>query len=153
MSIEQEVDILRNIPLFSNIEPSRLKLLAFTSERLTFKPEQMLFKQGDSGDAAYILIEGSADVIVNTPSGPLRVASVGDSDFVGEIAILCDVPRTASVQATSDLTTLKITKDLFINMLKDFPDISIEVMRVLAGRLETTTAQLTAAERKLAELS
>jgi CRP-like cAMP-binding protein len=71
---------------------------------------------------------------------------VGKNDIVGEIAILCDVPRTATVQATSELTTLRITKDLFFRMVTDFPEMGVEVMRVLAHRLEQTTAQLREAQ-------
>ncbi len=81
-------------------------------------------------------------MLLETDDGPLTVASFGPNDIVGEIAILIDVPRTASVQATENVTTLKITKDLFFQMVSDFPDISIEVMRVLAQRLERTNAQL-----------
>lgn len=145
MSIEKEVEILRQIPLFANIEPAKLKLMAFASERLTFKSGQALFVQGDMGDAAYIVVEGTADVLVDTPSGALTVATLTRNDIVGEIAILCDVPRTATVTSTSELTTLKITKDLFFRMLTDFPEMGIEIMRVLAHRLEQTTAQLLAA--------
>ena len=96
MSLHEEVELLRNIPMFAKIEPSKLKLLAFTSERLTFRDGEVLFRQGDPGDAAYIIVTGRADVIVDTPNGPLRVAELKKNDFVGEIAILCDVPRTAT---------------------------------------------------------
>ncbi len=146
MSIEKEVEVLRQIPLFSNIEPAKLKLMAFASERLTFRSGQPLFHQGDPGDAAYIVIEGTADVLVDTPSGPLTVATLTKNAIIGEIAILCDVPRTATVSATSDLTTLKITKDIFLRMVIDFPEMGLEIMRVLARRLEQTTAQLRAAQ-------
>lgn len=142
MSIEQEVEILRRIPMFRKIDPTKLKLLAFTSERLTFRPEQELFRQGDLGDSAFIVVEGEADVLVDTPEGPLAVARLKRNDIIGEIAILCDVPRTATVQAVDQLTTLKITKELFFRMVSDFPDMSIEIMRALAHRLEVTTAQL-----------
>ena len=91
MSLQEEVDLLRRIPVFAKIEPSKLKLLAFTSERLTYAADDIVFKQGDPGDAAYIIIRGSADVIVETPKGPLIVTTLKDNDFVGEIAILCDV--------------------------------------------------------------
>ena len=142
MSLTEEVDLLRNIPLFARIEPSKLKLLAFTSERLVFQPGQALCVQGDIGDAAYIIIEGSADVIVDTPTGAVTVAQVGKNDFVGEITILCDVPRTATVKATSTLTALKISKDLFFRLTCEFPQMAVEIMRVLAQRLEKTTSQL-----------
>ena len=146
MSIDKEVEILRQIPLFANIEPVKLKLMAFASERITFQVGQSLFQHGDEGDAAYIIVDGEADVLVDTPSGPLRVAQVKRNDIVGEIAILCDVPRTATVTVTQELTTLRITKDLFFRMVTDFPEMGVEVMRVLAHRLEQTTAQLREAQ-------
>ena len=142
MSIDTEVEILRQIPLFANIDPAKLKLMGFASERLTFQNGQSLFRQGDPGDAAYIIVEGTADILVDTPSGPITVATLAKNDIVGEIAILCDVPRTATVTAMGELVTLKITKDLFFRMVTDFPEMGVEIMRVLAHRLEQTTAQL-----------
>jgi CRP-like cAMP-binding protein len=146
MSLEQEVNILKRIPLFSNIETAKLKLMAFASERITFKPGQSLCEQGEPGDAAYIIIEGEADVLIDTDAGQIKVAAVGANDIIGEIAILIDVPRTATVRAVSDVGTLKITKDLFFRMVTDFPEMGIEIMRVLAHRLEATNAQLRAAK-------
>lgn len=148
MSIDKEVEVLRQIPLFANIEPAKLKLMAFASERLTFQPGQALFQQGDRGEAAYIIVEGEAEVTVDTPSGPLTVAKFTDNDIVGEISILCDVPRTATVTPTSQLVTLKITKELFFRMVTDFPEMGVEIMRVLAHRLEQTTAALRAAQAR-----
>ena len=142
MTLEEDVELLRNIPLFAKIEPSKLKLLAFTSQRLTFNAGDSLFKQGDSGDALYVIMEGEADVLVDTPGGQITVATMGKNDFVGDIAVLCDVPRTATVTATSQLTTLRITKDLFFQLVCQFPQIAIEIMRVLAHRLDVTTRQL-----------
>ncbi len=153
MSLNEEVELLRKIPLFAKIEPSKLKLLAFTSERLTFAAGTPLFHQGDPGDAAYIIISGDADIIVNTPSGPLTVAQLHSHDFVGEIAILCDVPRTATVQAATDLTTLRISKELFFRLVTEFPQMAIEIMRVLAQRLERTTADWRQIAEKLKQKS
>ncbi|MEQ9815532.1 MAG: cyclic nucleotide-binding domain-containing protein [Azospirillaceae bacterium] len=141
MSLAEEVDALKRIPLFANIETSKLKLLAFTSERLTFRAGDVLFSQNDMGDAAYIIMSGEADVIVGVDGGERVVATLGKNDFVGEIAILCDVPRTATVKAKSDLTTLMITKDLFFRLITEFPQMAVEIMRELALRLEKTTKQ------------
>lgn len=142
MSLKEEVEILRNIPLFANIEASKLKLLAFTSERLTYHPDQVLFRQGEAGDAAYIILKGEADVIVDGPQGPLTVAKLERNAIVGEIAILCDVPRTATVRSRGELVTLRISKELFFRLINEFPQIGIEIMRVLAERLEHTTVRL-----------
>lgn len=142
MSLNEEVELLRKIPLFANLEPSKLKLLAFTSERITYDAGQVLFYQGDMGDAAYIIVDGEAEVKVGTPNGDITVATLSRNDFVGEIAILCDVPRTATVQAKTRVVTLRIAKDLFFRLIAEFPQMSVEIMRELASRLEHTTAQL-----------
>ncbi len=141
MSIDQEVDILRRIPLFANIDPAKLKLMCFASRRLTFTAGQSLCAQGETGESAYIVIEGTANVVVEN-NGPLVVAEMGRNDIIGEIAILCDVPRTASVIATSEVIALEITKELFFRMVTDFPEMGVEIMRVLAHRLDHTTALL-----------
>lgn len=149
MSLSKDVEVLRAIPLFAKIEPSKLKLLAFTSERLSFFSGDEICRQGDKGDAAYIILDGQADVLVNTPRGALRVAEVGRNDIIGEIAILCDVPRTATITASSDLETLKISKDGFFHLVTQFPQVGIEVMAELAQRLHHTTQALTAAKARL----
>ena len=151
MSLSEEVELLRNIPLFANIEPSKLKLLAFTSERIAYSQDQILCRQGEIGDAAYIIIDGEAEILVDTPSGPMAVATVGRNDIVGEIAILCDVPRTATVKAKTKLETLVISKDLFFRLIMEFPQIGIEIMRELASRLEATTKNLRETMNQLAQ--
>ena len=151
MSLDQEVDVLRQIPLFANIDTAKLKLLCFASERLTYTAGQILISQGDVGDAAYIIVDGEAEVLVGSPAGPLKVAVLKRNDIVGEIAILCDVPRIATVQAASELVTLKITKDVFFRMLTDFPEMGLKIMRVLADRLAKTTAELQEARAAAAD--
>ncbi len=142
MTLDSEVAALKKVTLFRGIEDQRLRLLAFISERVTFASGECLVEQGETGDVAYILLSGTADVVIVTPGGENKVAEVGRNDVVGEIAILTDVPRTATVRATSDVLALAVSKENFFKMLKNFPDMAVEVMRVLAHRLERTTAEL-----------
>jgi CRP-like cAMP-binding protein len=152
MSLSQDVEVLRSIPLFAKIEPTKLKLLAFTSERLEFVAGEELFHQGDVADAAYIVLDGGADIMVDTPRGAIKVARLGKNDIIGEIAILCDVPRTATVVAATDLATLRVSKDGFFHLVNQFPQIGVEVMHELASRLHQTTTRLTEASIKLRQL-
>ena len=146
MSLKEEVEILRSIPLFARIEPAKLKLLAFTSQRLTFAPGESLCRQGDPGDSAFIILQGSADVVVENAAGESAVvAKVGRNSVIGEIAILIDVPRTATVTATSPLQALRVDKETFFRLMVEFPQMAVEIMRELARRLDHTTRQLTAA--------
>lgn len=149
MSLREEVETLRQIPLFAKVDPSKIKLLAFTSERVTFQPGDFICQQGEMGDAAYVIMSGQADVMVNTPSGPITVATMKKNDVVGEIAILINIPRTATIKAASELITLRITKDQFLRMITEFPEMSVEMMRVLAERLVRTTEELQKAKEGL----
>ncbi|MEL7428364.1 MAG: cyclic nucleotide-binding domain-containing protein [Pseudomonadota bacterium] len=149
-TLTDEVELLRKIPLFSSIDPGKLKLLAFASDRKTYKDKQDLFKQGEAGDSAYVVVSGVADIVVETDAGEVVVASLGANEIIGEISILCDVPRTATVRASGDLVTLKIKKEHFLGLVSQVPELGIEVMRELASRLSKTTAELSDARRELA---
>ena len=142
MSLNKEVEVLRDVPLFSKIDHTKLKLLAFTSENLIHQDGQFLFREGETGDAAYIVLKGKVAVFIETEKGQVEVAQLKRGDVVGEISILCDVPRTASVKAVESVQTLKVTKDTFIHLLTEFPEIAIEIMRELASRLNKTNIQL-----------
>lgn len=147
MTLEAEVEALRKVPLFRGIEETKLRLLAFISDRTEFQAGERLCTQGEEGDSAFIILSGDADVLVNTPAGEKKVAQVSENSIVGEIAILCDVPRTATLVAASNMDVLMVSKDDFLKLLNEFPDISLEVMRTLALRLERTTRDLAEARQ------
>ena len=144
MTLETEVQSLRQVPMFRDIDPARLKLLAFTSERVQFSPGQRFFVQGDAADAAYVILDGKADVTLNTPTGEIKVAELGRNALVGEMGILSDNPRSATITAAQPTVALRIDKRVFLELLTQFPQMSIAVMREIATRLERTNAQLVA---------
>ncbi|WIM11051.1 cyclic nucleotide-binding domain-containing protein [Enhydrobacter sp.] len=142
MNLNEEVEILKGIPLFSKVEPAKLKLIAFTGERMNYAAGQELFHQGDVGDAMYVILGGSADVLLETPNGQIRVAELRKDNFVGDMALLGDVPRTATIRAREPLTTLKISKDMFYRLVSEIPQLAIAMLRELAHRLEDTNQKL-----------
>ena len=152
MSLKEEYEVLRRVPFFAEIEPSKLKLLAFMSERVSFDPGIRLFRQGDPGDAAYLIISGEAEVSAETPAGPLVLATLGANEIVGEMAILGNVPRAATVRAKGRLITLRISKEPFMRMVREFPSMAVAMMQELAERLAATNNQLSAAQAELRRL-
>ena len=139
MSLEQEVELIRQFPIFSKIQPAMQKLLVFSSERLRYAAGQVMFNAGDMGDAAYIVIDGAIEISVPTPGGPIVVNKLGRNDIIGEIAIFGDVPRTATATALTPVETLKISKELFTKVIRENPDAALELIRVLAARLAGMT--------------
>jgi signal-transduction protein with cAMP-binding, CBS, and nucleotidyltransferase domain len=114
-----------------------------TIERLTYDAGQVMFNAGDSADAAYVVIDGTVEISVPTPHGPIVINTMTKNEILGEIAIVGEVPRTATAKAVTRLETLKISKELFIKIIRENPDAAIELIRILAARLASTTSQLT----------
>lgn len=143
MSLVEETALLRAIPMLANLEESRLKLIAFTSDRVCFAADELLFQAGTSGDCAYLIISGGVEILVSDEAGNMFVAAnLGKNDLLGEIALLCDIPRTATARAVADTEALVISKETFFHLLREFPDIAIEIMRILAQRLGNMNQRL-----------
>lgn len=147
--LKDEVQTLRQVPLFAGVAPAKLKLLAFASDRVSYRAGEILFRQGDPGDAAYVILEGKADILADASGGQIKIAELSDNAIVGEIAILCDVSRTATVKAAGPLEALRIRKDDFLKLLADYPDMMFEILRSLAQRLTRTTSELTEARAQI----
>jgi len=143
--LNAETSALGQVPLFSEMDASGLKLLAFTSERLTYTEGEDLFKQGDPGDAAYVILEGNVDIVVGTGNEELVVNKLGMNELVGEMALLSTKPRSATVRARSNVTVLELKKDLFLELIEGNPHMAAHIARVVSDRLYSMTEQLQAA--------
>ncbi len=133
-----QTDVLSGIPFFSGMDRSQLKLLAFASEQHDFSPGEDIIRQGDAGDSAYVILGGSVDVIVDTSHGPTTVATVSRGALMGELALLCDTPRTATVRAKDQVLAMKITKELFFELIQENAAVALNLTRVIADRLAKT---------------
>ena len=143
MGMEGEIQALQNVPLFANLDSSRLKFLAFTSERKSYEKNEVIFHQKDMGDAAYVIISGSADVILEADDGSENILfQLGQNQLVGELALLCDTPRSATIRAASRLTALKLNKEIFTELARQDAHFSFEMTRDISERLVKTTNEL-----------
>jgi CRP/FNR family cyclic AMP-dependent transcriptional regulator len=152
LSLAKDAETLSNTPLLAKVDPTKLKLLSFTSERLEYTSGDELFHQDDHGEAVYLILEGEADILVDSPREAIKIATLGKNNIIGEIAILCDVPRSATVVAHGDLDTLRVSKERFFHLVADFPQVGVAVMSALAAKLHRTTQALAAARARLEEL-
>jgi len=142
MSLAQEAELIRQVPMLSQLEQASRKMLCFASERVVFEPGEVLFRQGDAADAAYVVIEGTIEIAVWTASGSLLINDVGQYEILGESGIFGDLPRSATATAKTRIEALRIPRDLFRRMIHGSPDVAFHLSQVLAQRLARTTAQL-----------
>jgi putative ABC transport system ATP-binding protein len=130
--------ILGQIPLFADIDRSKLKLLAFTSERVEYQSGDTVFRQGDVGHKAYVVLSGLADVVLETADGEVVVAELGQFQVFGEMALLSNIPRSTTIRARSALSLLVLSHDVFMRLVSENADIALGMTRVLAERLAST---------------
>lgn len=135
MLLNDEVQLLRQVPYFSRIDPCKLKLLAFTSARVCYRPGEAIFHCGDASDSAYVIIDGTVELVLSGPSGENVVGTATRNSIIGEMCLLGDSPRHGHARAVTDVEVLRIGKDCFLKVMADNPRMGIEVSRALAETL------------------
>ena len=117
MDLAEETDLLRKIPMFAKMETSKLKLLAFASEMVSFQNGDIVFNNGDNvADYAYVIMEGAVDVITETDKGPVVTVTLSQNQLIGELGLLNNTPRIATLIASGNLLAMKITAEMFFRM-------------------------------------
>lgn len=149
MALNRAVETMRENPLFRNVDPKQLKVVAMMGESLTYRAGERLFEKGDEGDAAFLIISGDVAVLVRVDGHESTVALLGKGEIFGELAVLCDQPRSTAIAAESDLEVLRLDRNVFLSLIREFPDISLEMIRILGRRLERTTQELSAVLARL----
>ncbi len=142
MSIEDEIKTLCRIPMFREMEVSKLKLMAFAGQRITYRKDEVLFDQGAASDAVYIVLEGEVDVVRSGSAGDVLLARLGETELIGEMGVLCEKPRTAKIVAHTDVQALRIDKATFIHIVQQVPQLAMAIIRELSERLENVNERL-----------
>jgi CRP/FNR family transcriptional regulator, cyclic AMP receptor protein len=127
------------------METTQLKLLSFASERVVFMPGESFIIQGDVGEHAYVILSGVVDVLLDVADGEHVINQVGPNSLIGEVALLLDQPRTASVRAHDRVECLKLSRDVFFHLVRSAPEMAIAVMRELARSLDRMSNNMRAA--------
>ena len=153
MSLNQSVQVLQEMPLFRNVDPKQLRVVAMMSESLTYRAGERLFEQGDEGDAAFIVLNGEVEVLVRSDGGEQSVARLGKGEIFGELAVICDQTRSSAIAARTDLEVLRLGRGDILKLMREFPDILLQMVRILGARLEKTTGELSSARARLATVS
>jgi CRP/FNR family cyclic AMP-dependent transcriptional regulator len=140
-SQDTKVQALKRAPLFEGLSRKELVLLAQVTEDLEVPAGKVLCSEGETGQEFFVIVEGKTDV---TSKGK-RVATRGDGDFVGEIALLEDTKRTATVTAKTPLRLFVLTRQDFRRLVNENRSIERKVMQALAHRVVELSADPTLA--------
>lgn len=146
MSLDSECAMLQNIPMFRNVDITKLRLLAMSGNRIHFEAGEVIFKQNGESDAVYVLLEGTVDII-REAGQRVRLAQLGGNAMFGETGVLCDMPRTATVEAATPVTVIEIERNVFNEVVRDVPQLALAIAREMARRLEHMNEQFAASAR------
>jgi CRP/FNR family transcriptional regulator, cyclic AMP receptor protein len=128
---DTKVDALKRVPLFEDLSRKELTELARHTDDLEVSAGKVLTKEGETGQEFFVIVEGEIEV---TSKGK-QVAFRGGGDFVGEIALLEDTPRTATVTAKTPLRLFVLTRQDFRSLVDENRSVEQKVMRALARRV------------------
>jgi CRP/FNR family cyclic AMP-dependent transcriptional regulator len=128
---DTKVKSLREAPLFEGLSKKELTELARRSEDLELDAGTVLCKEGEIGQEFFVIVEGEVDV----KRKGRRLGTRGAGDFIGEIALLEDMERTATVTAKTPLRVFVLTRPTFQHLVNENPGVERKVMRTLARRL------------------
>jgi CRP-like cAMP-binding protein len=134
-SHDTKVELLGRAPLFSDLSKDELAHLAKATEDLEVEAGRVLCREGELAQEFFVIIEGEAEA---TKDGQ-HLRTMSNDDFFGEIALIVDIPRTATVTATSSLRFFVLSRQSFYGMLDQMPGVERKVLQALAKRALATT--------------
>ena len=130
---DAKIDLLKEVPLFANCSKSELQQIALLADELDLGEGATLIREGERGREFLVVAEGT----VSVTRGGKHIRDLGAGDFIGEIALVADVPRTATVTATSPVRLLVVTDRGFRGLLEQMPSIATKVLQSLGERLHS----------------
>lgn len=143
--VDRLADVLSNVPIFRSLTPEQIRLLAQRGSECVFEPGYTIIRQHEAGTQVFVILTGRVRVLEETeepPRGDTVVAELGQGEIFGEMAVLIDRPRSATVVSVEQTHCLALPAGDFSQVLRASPDLALTLLRVLAGRINETDRRL-----------
>ena len=127
-TVEEIAGLLAPLPIFARLDASALAAVAASCGLGSFHAGDVLMRQGETSSFAAVILMGEVDIFVDTPAGQVNVATVGPAHLVGELGVLADMPRSATVVARGSLSILRIERDVLMAIMAENPSIAIAII-------------------------
>ena len=137
------VDILRQVWLFSGLDDQQLDAVSSFTFQKSFGPGELIVEEGRTGNGMYAIISGNVEAVKSLGTDQERTVNrLGTGEVFGEMALLGEWPRTASVRAVDEVECLGIDRWVFLTQLERHPQVGIRLLQVLAQKLRDSDARL-----------
>jgi len=139
----ERYSILKHVPLFAELANGELEIVAAQSRRKKYPKGSIIFHEGDHGDYLCVILSGRVKVSLLGASGQEAIVRILERlDFLGEIALIDDAPRSATVSALEATEVLEVAREPFLALVRQHPEIALKVMAQLARALRRTDEQI-----------
>lgn len=109
----------------------------------TYKPDDLIFQEGDASEAAYLIVSGNVRIVKGHGTDkPKEIAVVGAGEYIGEMGAIDNLPRSASAVAQGQVVCAPVTPGEFMDMLRKNPDEAIDLLKILFERLREANRRL-----------
>jgi len=154
--MEQEISAqLKKLDWFDGLPDEMLEVLAQKVHRRVLSKDEILVNKGDEGDSLFIINSGWVKVFTkDAQGGDVVLNQVGAGEIIGEMALLDNEPRSASISALEETTVLVLTRDVFMEILRQQPDLALSVIRNFSSRMRYNTSyieQITQMSKRVAK--
>ena len=142
MRVQNEMELLRSLPVFAGVDPSQLQLLSFSAKRRKFMAGQPILIKDEVSRGAFLITSGRAGVHSGTDAKSPKLSSIEAGTMVGELALFVARPSAVSVIAAQNVEAKEISRELFKRVTEEFPEFGQQVFAALALKLDHGLAEL-----------
>jgi len=138
--------LLKNIEIFEQLAVNEMAAVASVTEEVSFPENHVVIQEGDAGNTLFMIIEGQVAVLKNQEGHrDIELDRMGAGDYFGEMALFEDIPRTATIRTLEPCRMLVLHKQEFKEMVREYPQIALDICKVLSGRIRKLHAKMTQA--------
>jgi CRP/FNR family cyclic AMP-dependent transcriptional regulator len=149
---QADLEILRQLQFFSGLSLEALKLVAYLCARQDFRPGDLLFRQDEHDGTAFYIVSGQAGITRDNQRGGAALRTYGTGEFIGGLALVCDMRRLFTLRALTEMTCVTLTRDRFTKVLEQFPEMTAKVLQTIADAIVVWEQRFLTGGRDLCEV-
>ncbi len=153
MAVRNDVELLRQVPMFAAVDTAYLQVLVFSAKRINLKTGQYLIRKDKPGSSGYLVLDGRGEAVdeIDGEDATELIADIGPGGFIGTLSMVSRQPYTVTVRATSPMRAMQLSHDLFIRVCTEFPETGAQILRYLADNLDLSIAEFKRVQRLFEE--
>ena len=136
ITISDKILHLKEIELFEGLSVSEFAAVASITEEVVYPLGEIVIQEGDTGETMYLIVSGEVTVTKDQGEGPqLELARIGAGNYFGEMALVDDIVRSATVRTEQESRLLVLHKQEFKEIVREYPQIALQICKVLSARI------------------